>query len=260
MKPEKPQKGNPYQLTVSQHCFPKRSIDRFAADGLVDTHIVRYERTVRMKSSADLFCVSWVWDQRAEASFMKEIEDAYQDLGDMIADGTVVKIPSHEHKVVSDMYALWNLRWHWSTQPIEDQRLEGVVAVQRQLSTDEQEELEKKGITAIRPDLTISGRHVTSIRIQQDLFDARKHMRNVRWGILRSTRYEFIVPDNSLSRLMLPVTPQICLIAREGYGIADKYTLIEINTKSIKDSNTYYFARDLSKCPMRVDESSRRLD
>ena len=99
MNPEKPQKGNPYQLTVSQHCFPKRSIDRFAADGLVDAHIVRHERTARMKSAADLFCVSWSWDQRAESGLMKEIEDAYQVLADSIADCTAVNISSHEHKI-----------------------------------------------------------------------------------------------------------------------------------------------------------------
>ena len=250
MKSEKPQKGNPHQLTVRQHCFPKRSIDRFAcADGLVDTYRVESAKTVRVKSTNPLFCTDWAWDQRAESSFMKEIEDAYQDLADRIADGTVIKIPSHVHKIVTDMYALWNIRRYWSMKPVEDQRLEGIVAVSHQLSVDEQEELEKAGVTGIRPDFTISGRHITGVRIQRNLFQAREDMHSVRWGILKSIQGEFVVPDNSSSRLILPVAPQICLIDREGYGIADECKLIEMNTESIRNSKTHYFARDLSKCP-----------
>ena len=34
---KKPQKGNPHELTVKQHCFPRRSIERFAnKDGIVN--------------------------------------------------------------------------------------------------------------------------------------------------------------------------------------------------------------------------------
>jgi len=38
---QKPKKGNPRELTVNQHVFPKRSIDRFANDqGRVSVRIL----------------------------------------------------------------------------------------------------------------------------------------------------------------------------------------------------------------------------
>lgn len=37
------------------------------------------------------------------------------------------------------------------------------------------------------------------------------------------------------------------------------YRLTELNSKSLRDSNAYYFARDLSKCPKR-EFMSRPID
>ena len=180
---------------------------------------------------------------------MQEIEGAYKNLADQIANGDVVRrFSRQEEQIITDMYALWNIRWHWKNQPVEDQRIEGAIGVARQLSPDEQEMLEKNHITVIRPDLTISGRNLTGMQIQQNLFQARKTMRHVRWGILKSRDGEFVVPDNS-RRLVLPVTPQICLTDQEGYRIATQHQLSAMNLQSIQESKVYYFARLFSECP-----------
>ena len=78
MKYEKTQKGNPHRLTVQQHCFPRRSIARFAdSNGVVHVHIVRAGRTAFLTPEDSIFCARRTWDERAESGFMKKIEDVY---------------------------------------------------------------------------------------------------------------------------------------------------------------------------------------
>ena len=259
MKFERTQRGNPHQLTILQHCFPRRSIERFISiDDRVDLRLINQAKTIRVKSDEQVFCARRAWDQRAESSFMQEIEGAYQNLANQIANGDVVRrFSRQEEQIITDMYALWNIRWHWKNQPVEDQRIEGAIGVTHQFSPDEQEMLEKNHITVIRPDLTIPGRNLTGMQIQKNLFQVRKDMDYVRWGILKSRCGEFIVPDNSSRRLMLPVTPQICLTNIEGYRIATKFQLSEINAQAIQESKEYYFARLFSECPVIKSHSER---
>ena len=180
---------------------------------------------------------------------MKQIEDLYQELADGIVEGSVLKLCKADHAKISDMYALWNIRWFWSRQPIRDQPIEGAIGVETELTLDDQEFLEKTGITPIPPDLTISGRSLTGIKVQREFWRVRKQMRCSIWGILKSKRGEFLVPDNSCKCLILPVAPQICLHAEcEDKEIEDA-ELARINAQSIRNSSEYFFARDLSNCP-----------
>ena len=48
MKYEKTEKGNPHNLTINQHCFPSRSIERFSNnDGCVEVHRIIPEKKLR---------------------------------------------------------------------------------------------------------------------------------------------------------------------------------------------------------------------
>ena len=74
-------------------------------------------------------------------------------------------------------------------------------------------------------------------------------MSNPIWGILRSKRGDFLVPDNSCKRLILPIAPQICLHADcEDKEIEDA-ELAKIDAQSICNSSEYCYAQDLSSCP-----------
>ena len=249
MEYEKTQKGNPHQLTIKQHCFPMRSIERFACSGgLVD--VQRGVKNFRLKPDHLLFCARRAWDQRVESGFMKGIEDVYQELAEKIVNGVVYKLSKSDQEKITDMYALWNIRFHWSRQPVEDQEIEAI-GVESECSLDDQEMLEKNNITVIRPDLSISGRHLTGVKIQQNLYEVRNQMQDAYWGILKSNKGEFVVPDNSSSSRMLPVAPQICLFSQSENDKINEGELAEINAQSICDSMEYYFARDLSKCPRK---------
>ncbi len=245
-KYEKTQPRNPHQLTIKQHCFPRKSIARFANDGgLVHVHLVGPAKTVSLKPDDANFCALRVWDQRAESGFMKDVEGAYQDLADKIADGKVVRrLRQTEKQAITDMYVLWHCRWHWNKSPVEDQKL-NALDVLHNYSKNEQELLEKEHITVIKPDRTISGRHFTGGTIFRNFNAARKNMRNCSWGILVSRSAGFIVPDNASNRFILPVTPSICLDNGEGYRLADKHTVTKMNEISKKTSEKYYFGRSL---------------
>ena len=249
MKYEKTQNGNPHQLTINQHCFPARSIKRFVRpDGRVEVHHVKDSKNFQVKPNHQIFCARRAWDQRAE-SFMKEIEDVYQELADRIVSDEVLQLSKTDQMAITDMYALWNIRWHWKKQPVQDQQIEEAIGLECEFSQDDQESLEKNRITVIRPDFTISGRPLTGIQIQLDFFELRKQMQDIHWGIWKSKKGEFVIPDNSYSSYILPVAPQICLFSLRENGEINETELAAINAQSIQDSTEYYFARDLSKCP-----------
>ena len=126
---KKPQKGNPHELTVKQHCFPRRSIERFVNDdGIVHVWLIEQGKSIRVLPKDQLFCARWVWDQRAEAGFMREVEDAYQELADGIEEGRIVRrLRVDENRVVTEMYSLWRARSKWRRTPLPDEPLKDVI-------------------------------------------------------------------------------------------------------------------------------------
>jgi len=247
---EKPQKGNPHQLTVNQHCFPASCIKRFTGNsGRVQLMQAPKLEEIMAKPDAKIFCAKRAWDQSAEHIFMKEIEDKYKTLAEEVISNTATKLNSNQQAIVTDMFGLWNIRAHWKEQPAQDQRIEGAIDVAIKYSKDDQEKLEKHGITAIRPNLTIPGRNLTGISIQMNLFAVRDQMSDAHWGILKSVKGEFIVPDQSPNSRILPLTPNLCFFSQSENDVIDETELAKINACSIAGAKEYYFARDLSKCP-----------
>ena len=250
MNYEKPQKGNPHQLTVKQHCFPASCIKRFIGnDGKVQLFKLPQSETTLAKPDAQIFCAKRAWDQKAESIFMKNIEDNYKVIAEEIISNDNVKLGVNQNSIVTDMFALWNIRMHWMGQPVSNQVIEGAIDVAVKFTIDEQEELEKHGITAIRPNLTIPGRSLTANSIQSNLIAVRDQLRGAQWGILKSTGGEFIVPDQTPNSRVLPLTPNLCLRLDSPSNEIGELELAKINACSIAGSKAYYFARDLSKCP-----------
>lgn len=251
MKHEKTQKGNPHQLTVNQHIFPAKSISRFVdASGTVCVVHKKIEGVIRAKPDDQIFCAKRVWDQRAEAGYMKNIEDKFQALADAILNRSQNNIGLLEDKIVTDMFMLWGIRHHRNHNPIPDQKVEGIIDVSRKLSKDEQEILEKNHIGFIRPDLTISGRSLTGINIQMNMDVARKDMSDTRWGILTAQEGEFLVPDNFNNARIIPLSPQHCLFSQSHNETIHFDEVKKINRMALQNVNDFWFAKDISKCPI----------
>lgn len=249
MKHEKPQKGNPHQLTICQHTFPSASIARFAGnDGRVEVYLSKQNKTVRLKPDDQVFCAKRVWDQRAESSFMKEIEDKYQSLAEAVVLGNKRNLNNEEQQIVTDMFAIWNIREHRKANPIPDQKIEGIIDVARHYSKDEQEILEKNHIGVIRPNLSMAGRHLAGSNIQLNLFLVREQMSDAQWGILKALEGQFVVPDNFSNARILPLTPTLCFFSQSHDDEIDKNEVMKINKLAMESSRDFYFAMDLNEC------------
>lgn len=236
-------------MTVCQHTFPAASIARFAGtDGCVEVCLVKQQKVVRLKPDNQLFCAKRVWDQRAESGFMKEIEDKYQSLAEVVILHNKRNLNAAEQQVVTDMFAIWNIREHRKDNPIADQKIEGIIDVARHYTKDEQELFEKKHICSIRPDLSIAGRHLVGFNIQLSLFQVREQMKDAHWGILKALEGQFVVPDNFSNARILPLTPNLCFFSQSNDDEIDENEVTMINNLAMESSRTFYFSRNFKEC------------
>src|SRR5580692_2878660 len=110
-KPERTRPRNPNGLTLAQHVFPRRSLERFAgADGRVVVNDLVRARSRRAKPVDTLFCARRAWDQRAETGYMKGIEDEFQVLADALIAGQASISSAAERTVICQFFALWHMR------------------------------------------------------------------------------------------------------------------------------------------------------
>jgi hypothetical protein len=247
---EKPQKGNPYSLTVKQHTFPRASIARFSdSDGRVSVSHISTKKCFAIAPDDQLFCAQRAWDQWAEEGYMKNIEDDFQTLADNILSKGIRAIGQIEKQIVNDFFALWNIRAHRKAQPILDQQIKGIIGLAKNYTKDEQELLEKNHIGFIRPDFKMPGRSLSGINIQMNIDRVREQLEDAQWGILEAQSGEFLVPDNFSNARIVPISPTLCLFSQSDNATISKEEVAAINHLAIDTSIEYFFARDFSKCP-----------
>lgn len=249
MKYEKPQKGNPHNLTIMQHVFPSKSISRFYdSEGKVTINHISLGKILRAKSDDQIFCAKRVWDQRAEAGYMKHIEDRYQALTDaVIKDERPIYLT--EYEIITDMYILWNLRCRALENPYDDQKINGIEEPEP-LTKDQQEILEKKHCGYFSNDMKMPARQFNGLAVQINIDRQREQLGGTRWSKLISKEGEFIVPDNCANTLIIPVTPTLCFLAQENDTAINRHETAAINRHFIKNSTNYWFARYLTACPL----------
>ncbi|MDO8065442.1 hypothetical protein [Janthinobacterium sp. SUN206] len=104
MRYPKSQKGNPHKLTIDQHIFPKACIARFIGEnGTVQVRRKNGEQDLWLVPGSSYFCARRLWDQKAEAFFMKAIEDRYQEVARSIVTGAVNTLDAVMTAAVSDL-------------------------------------------------------------------------------------------------------------------------------------------------------------
>lgn len=249
MKKERPQKGNPYGLTINQHIFPAASIKRFSGvKGNVEVKRVGAKQSFTAKSDNKIFCGEFVWDHGSESGFMKNIEDRFQNLVGSFINDCRERFSSDENKIVTEMYALCCVRFMRKRTPILGQKLNGVKP--ENLTIDEQEILEKKGCSYVDSNSIVSSRQMTGMQIRFDIDRICKQMTNVNWGVLSAEIGEFIVPDNFTKHAYFPLNPTMVLAANQTNRSIGFEEVERINRNAIESSDTYFFARELSACPL----------
>jgi len=247
---EKPQRGNPHELTHCQHVIPVASIKRFAnAKGLVEIWLKAEERAVPRAPGNELFYAKRVWDQMTEHGRFRRIEDAFQDVARRLLGGTASTVASEDEVAVNEFYALCYCRGQLkaSTPPDVGQ---DVLGASVPYDKNEAEILERNGYVSVRPDGTLPGRHLAGIVSFFKIRDLSSHLSNYRWRVLRSTTAQFLVPDQFPDKPVMPIAPRVCLIAGVEGGIdVDEDVVRELNRLLIAASREFYFAHDLARCP-----------
>jgi hypothetical protein len=210
MSPEKTQAGNPHRLTVRQHVFPAKAIGRFVGtDGKVAVRHIRAENEFRLFPDNELFCAERCWDQRAEAGYMRSIENDFDQLSIEVLGG-LRKLNCKQSSLATRFFALWHFRSHYRPQPVADRPINGIV--EEGLSKNEEELLESKHVSFLRSDQMMPGRMVTGLHIQILIDQAAKQLQDVSWGVVTSGEGEFVLPDTFGGSTIVPLTPTVCLI------------------------------------------------
>jgi len=245
---EKPQKGNPHRLVVSQHVFPSKSIARFVgSDGRVHLHTRPGDLIRRAKPTDSIFCVTRAWDNGSEVGFIKKLEDDFQRLAESILEGSVSSFDVERTHIISSFYVLWMARAEIRHQPEGDIVLKGILPG-RKWSKDDEEQLEKAGLAFFRG-TALPGRIANGLRVQKQV---RRYLRQVNptacWGIVRASSGEFLVPDWPV-HAFIPISPILPLTNHTTNKTLNRESVAMVNDELKSSSRRYFFARDFAACP-----------
>lgn len=251
MNAERTQKGNPHGLTKKQHTFPRASIARFAgSDCRVSAMRTKTGNCFRVKPDHELFCAMRVWDQRVEDGFDKKIETPFQVLAQAIVDDPLFAVGKSEKKIVNAFFALCCIRAEWKSQQIPNQPIPFAIGLEHNTTKDDQEFLEKRHVTCFGPGVTIPSRSVAGSVMQLRIFDLQGQLEDSKWGVMKAATGQFLVADNFSYGRVLPISPFICLVSPSDNGVLSEGELAWLNQSAIRASTEYYFANDLSRCPV----------
>lgn len=248
MKYENTQKGNPHELTINQHIFPSKSIERFLnKQGYIEVYLKSAGKKIKLKPDDKLFCARRSWDQRSEVGFMRDIEDSYQHLASKIISQEISTLNDKENGIATAFFALWEQRYSRNINPINDSELIGVLPG-KPLSKDEEEILEKNGYVFARNGnfkAIAPSRFMNGLNIQASIDRERYKYKNVKWGIVSCVEGEFIVPDTFSSNAIIPVSPKIILLGGSENLVVAKTEVKKVNNLAISVSKNYFFGREL---------------
>jgi hypothetical protein len=234
---ERTQKGNPHRLTREQHVIPVATLRRFAqSDGRVEVHL-RDGRIVKLPVDNQLFCVERLWDQRAEAGYMKKIEDEFQALVDGLEAGRSGPLATEEHRCITRFWGLWHWRNHFIDSPLEDTQLKGIVG--ESLTLDKKEILESRWYAFAVGDGKIPARMMTGLQIQVAIDRYEMVNGGKCWGVLRSLVLPLVIGDRPGNLMSLPASPRLLLAADNSDGELTQYEAFRANRAALSLSRNF---------------------
>ena len=247
-KAERTQPKNPNGLTLKQHVFPLRSIKRFVDQSGRVSVSDKLRGQVRPRAPDDiLFCARRAWDQRAEAGYMKQIEDRFQMTVQAIIDGQAATILPEQKPSIDSLFALCYMRARYRDLDAQEIQLSGIMG--SELSKAQEENLEKNGYLFTRTGGKIPARQLNGLQLQLRINGYAAELAALtRWGVIRAQAGEFIVPDVPV-HTVIPLSPTFALISPAPDGVIVEQNLAEINRSAMASSQAYFFARNLSHCP-----------
>ncbi|WP_421988975.1 hypothetical protein [Roseococcus sp.] len=247
---EPTRKGNPNQLPIRQHVFPRKSIERFTTpDGIVSFQDLKRDIIRPAAPNDTAFCAMRAWTRREETGFMQDIEAPFQALVDSLLASDEPQIPESSFKDCSRFYALWEARALMRELPSQEEQLNGVAG--DALTKEQEENLESNGYGFVREGGRFPTRQLNGLQlmVRTDWLMSTE-IGTATWGIIKVHGGELLVPDTPV-RAVIPITPTMMLAADTDASVIDIHLpdLIEVNKAFRASSKAYLFARSLSACP-----------
>ncbi|CAN7548147.1 DUF4238 domain-containing protein [Acidovorax sp. LjRoot66] len=189
---------------------------------------------------------------------MANIEAAYQQVCDKIIDGHF-DLTSAEHNAITDFYILWNLRDRENSEDKIYPQFSEFKPEKLVSDKNQQEKLEKEGVLFWNEKGEIPNRFLTGSSLQMQLWIERERMESTTWGIFKAKpdNGEFLVPDRISLHSVVPVTPDLCLVAGSKSKIVDFKFVARVNGLSLENSERYYFAKSIGNCPVLLQATLR---
>lgn len=250
MKFEPTLPGNPNQLTINQHIFPRSAIERFVdASGLVQVLRLSQNETFNANSGNKIFCARRAWDQSTETFRSRPTESGYAALANQIVRGEVTALTPAMDKTVGEFFFLWNHRFRAASIPGEDVTL-NLRGPESALTKEQEEVVEKKGGMFIRGN-KVPFRFINGLSIMRETDRGMAQLADAHWGIVRAAEGEFLVPDNSAGLCVVPVNPTICLVNGTPDMTLGLDGVSQVNRHLKRGAQQFVFARDLARCPVK---------
>lgn len=249
---ERTRSRNPNRLTVDQHVFPAKSIERFVgADGRVSVQLLERNKLVRAKPDNPIFCADRSWDQRTETGFMKQIEDAFQAAVRPILEGRAESVLAEARPAIDRMYSLWY--WRARYRDLESQELELKGIIGSVLTLEQEENLESNGYIFARASGRMPVRQMNGVTLMIRINRYADQLATAvpRWSVIAAQAGEFIVPDVPW-HCVLPLTPQLALMNAPTDGMVTEENLAQFNSAMRAGSRDYFFARDFTRSPFSL--------
>ncbi len=178
---------------------------------------------------------------------MKDIEDSFQPLADKVVSG-LTRLDLQQNLVATRFFALWLFRTQLKYNPFSDQTVNGVHG--EQLTTDQQERLEKQGGAYIRSDQSMPGRFLAGLHTLMAIDAVVARLQGTAWGIIRAGEGEFICPDTFGQLAAIPVTPAASLYLGAGDAMISRQEVARWNRLAQESARSYRLARDFTSCPL----------
>ncbi|MDR6710156.1 hypothetical protein J2X73_004561 [Novosphingobium sp. 1748] len=243
---EKTQPGNPHELTIRQHVYPAKSIERFVEAGGVDLLDWKNGKRRKARPNDSMFCADRAWSHGAEQGFMKQIEDCFQQLtDDVLAEGQFRTSPARQH-TITEFFALWGTRAYHRQLVSQTLKTSGTPRVA--YTRDELENLEKNSIIGFRADGSIAARDIAAPVIRLNIDRVVTDMAGHSWGLLTAREGEFCVPD-APHQPILPITPTLAFKLDVFSGPVTGRFVATLNAAQRQSAKDYVFARNLNACP-----------
>lgn len=240
---EKPVKGNPHQFVINQHIHTAFSIGKFHdSDEKLDVYIKETNEKKRKHKRSSVFCAKRNWDQKAEVGLMADIEKSFHD-----EINNIKPFDLRNHSAISECFILWMIRHNFHISRMKYVVLNGISGSGL---TKEEEVLESKGALFVRDGGLVPARFMTGIQVLMQLDQQHSGVKDLKWGLLKANDGEFIVADCYKDLTFIPISPNLAFCAGYQDMEINRASVANANKQSIEKASEFYFARDLSKCPV----------